>query len=153
MTALLPQPSGFEGFQLIAETPKPNDLPLVDDSKPSRWLIEGDAASLCTGEGSSKHQDLVAEVADLLGFDPKLRPSRVDVSPELDIAIQPSVDDALRPADDCRTNLYLGMENLRRRSLVPVGKRRKKRLGYLHVLLRHRPRSIPRFIALSMQST
>ncbi len=106
-----------------------------------------------TGEGSSKHQDLVAEVADLLGFDPKLRPSRVDVSPELDIAIQPSVDDALRPADDCRTNLYLGMENLRRRSLVPVGKRRKKRLGYLHVLLRHRPRSIPRFIALSMQST
>jgi hypothetical protein len=36
------------------------------------------------------------------------------------------------------------MENLRRRSLVPVGKRRKKRLDYLHVLLRHRPRSISR---------
>ena len=126
---LLRQPGGFEGVQLIAETPKPNDSPLVDDSKPCRWLIEGDAASFCTGEGSSKQQHLVAEVPELLGFDPKLRPSRIDVSPELLVAIQPSVDDALRPADDCRTNLYLGMENRRRRPVVPIGKRRKNDLA------------------------
>ena len=36
MPGLLRQPGGFEGLQLIAETPKPNDLPLAHNSKPCR---------------------------------------------------------------------------------------------------------------------
>ena len=126
----------------MAETPKLDDAPLGQCSEPRHRLIEGDAASFATSEGSSKHQHLFAEVAELLGFDAELLPSRINVVPEPPVALMPVVDDPLGSANDRRTNLNLGIENCRRRSLVLLGKRREEGLDDLDVLLRHRLRSI-----------
>src|SRR5262249_2368428 len=117
---LLREPGGFQGFLLAAEAAKLADSSLEQRNEPSPRHIEGDPAPLATREGSPEHQNPLAEVPKLLGFDPELFPSRVDVVPEPLVALKPAVDDPLRPADDGGTNLNIGIENNRGSSQVPL---------------------------------
>ena len=78
----------------MAEAPKLDDSPLGQRSEPSHRLVEGDPALLGTSEGSPEHQHPVAKVAELLGFDAKLLPSRTTFSSDIAYSDSPAASRA-----------------------------------------------------------
>ena len=82
----------------------------------------------------------------------ELRPSRIDVVPELPVALPAPVNGSLGTPDDGGPDLHFRVEQLGRGHMIPGGERLEQGLDQLHVLLRHRllpqPRGLERFRAV-----
>ena len=130
---------------MIEVAPKPDHLAVLEVDH-GGWGESVSARSPATGADASDRDDAVAQVADLRVLLVGLAQSLVHVSDRLAEALVSSIHRRLasQPREDPRVPLHLGVELLQQRVDVSAVSRLDPALEGIHVLLRHRPRSISR---------
>jgi hypothetical protein len=146
VSVLLRQSHGFEGLRMSQKVADANDLPRSKVKDFSDFLTELDAGRPGGQVHVTEREDRLAEVAELLGPIGEAFPRLAAVlPPNLSGAVMTSVGSclSLKAWLDRRVPLDVGIE-LGQKGVQIIGiPRLDGALDGLHVLLRHRPRSIP----------
>src|SRR5829696_7543219 len=139
---LLPQPGGFEGFFHCLEHRQPHDLAFAEDPNMSGVGHRFDSASPADSNQSNRSDDLVSCVDEVLRLHPPGSPLLANEPHELPDSFMTAKDKGVKGPprqviNDFRVehavvHLATAVEVL----VAPP--------HHLHVLLRHRPPSIPR---------
>ena len=146
MPELLPQPCGFDGFRMSQKVADANDLPSSKVKDFPDFLAELDARRPGDQVDVTEGEDRLAEVAELLGPIGEAFPRLAAVlPPNLPRAVMTPVGGclSLKPRLDRRVPLDVGIELGQEGVQVIAIPRLDGTLDSLHVLLRHRPPSIP----------
>jgi hypothetical protein len=138
---LLPQPGGFEslGVALVSATPHGETIAVAGE--PADFRIQRDAAPE-PGAKVAQCEDGVAEVSNLLNTRLKLLEGGVHIRPPLPEALVTVVGLVALNLRRERVPLGLGVRDLQHRLDVAPVVTLEGLMEKLHVLLRHRPRSI-----------
>ena len=140
---LLPQPHGFESLLFGQEGLRPDGLLALESDEDADALVDWDAAAGPAPRDVRQHEHVLAEVNDLLSLEAVVLPGLDGVRPQLPHLLGAPVD----PVGVKRLQLELCCKANSQQRLHSLGVFPGPGLADftkpLHVLLRHRPPSIP----------
>ncbi|MCD6014095.1 MAG: hypothetical protein K0R88_179 [Solirubrobacterales bacterium] len=102
--------NGFEGFLRVEKAPRPDDLPGAHPGEPGDRRLDFKSASSSAGIETADHQDVVAQVAELFGFESELRPDCIGFGHPIADAFVAAVGVALGSPDNRGLKLDRGID-------------------------------------------
>ena len=143
MSVLLGQAGGFEGLSPREETANGDDLTVSQPSVKGELLVEGDLAAASSHLDPTEPENRIAEVTDLGFLELKQVPGLPYRSETAGHLVMAPVDRSLHRRRPGGHPLDIGRRVAEPQAGIVLIPRIHPLAHDLHVLLRHRPRSIP----------